>query len=94
MLAGESLGAHMMDTKIRAKVIIPTLLFLALTLPALLIPIVTGHEADPAPPPVDETAGAHPLDWGTDGATNDFEWRVPQDEVAARLDQYLGIENP
>ncbi len=83
-----------MDMRVRAKVIIPTLLFMAVTLPVLLIPIATGNRVDPASTPVDDTAGAHPLDWGTDGATNDFEWRVPQDEVAARLDQYLGIENP
>ncbi len=83
-----------MDMRVRAKVIIPTLLFLAVTLPVLLIPIATGNRTDSALTPVDETAGPHPLDWGTDGATNEFEWRVPQDEIAARLDQYLGIENP
>ncbi len=80
----------MMDTRVRAKVIIPTLLFLAVTLPALLIPIVTGHEADPAPTPVDETVGVNPLDWETDGAPRNFDWRVTSDEVAERLDQYLG----
>jgi hypothetical protein len=84
----------MMDTRLRAKVIIPTLLFLAVTLPALVIPIVTGHEADPAPPPGDETAGANPLDWETDGASRNFDWRVTSDEVSERLDQYLGIESP
>jgi hypothetical protein len=84
----------MMDTRIRAKVIIPTLLFLALVLPALLIPIATGHDSDPAPPPVDETAGANPLDWETDGASRNFYWRVTPDEVSERLDQYLGGESP
>ena len=78
-----------MDMRVRAKVLIPVALFVAVAIPALVIPTAAGHDAGPAP----SQAGASqtdPLQWGANETTRDFDGQVTPEEVGQCLECYLG----
>ena len=79
-----------MDVRVRARVLIPTLLFMLVALPALLVPTVAGHEAGPSPAPQGDAGEADPLKRETDWTPRNFEWRVTSSEINEYLESYIG----
>ena len=79
-----------MGVRVRAKVLIPTLLFMLVALPALLVPTVAGHEAGPSLPPQDETGEADLFERGADSTPRNIEWGVTSGEISDCLESYIG----
>ncbi len=79
-----------MGVRVRARVLIPTLLFMLVALPALLVPTVAGHEAGPSLPPQGDAGEPDPLKREADWTSRSFEWRVTSDEVNEYLESYIG----
>jgi len=78
-----------MDTRVRARVLIPVALFVAVAIPALLIPTALGHDAGTAPcrTGVGEDS---PLNWETEWTLRSFDGRITPEEVSECLECYLG----
>jgi hypothetical protein len=66
------------------------MLFVVVALPAMLIPTVSGHEAETSLPPQGELGEADPFQWGADVTPRDFDWELTPEEVEDCLDCYLG----
>jgi hypothetical protein len=79
-----------MNIRIRAKVLIPTLLFVALALPAMLIPIILNTQATASVDATHETAPFDPMEWETDSKTSPTVHQVNPDEIDKYLDSFLG----
>ncbi|MCJ7522533.1 MAG: hypothetical protein MUP21_10005 [Dehalococcoidia bacterium] len=79
-----------MGTQIRARVLIPTLLFVVISIPAILVPMVTAHQAEPLLSPEYNTDAVDPMRWETKSAPLDSEWQLDPGEVGECLECYLG----
>ena len=79
-----------MNTKIRAKVLIPTLLFLAVALPAMLIPTIQDNQVTPSSDAIHDTTQADPVLWETDSNTSNTVHQLNPGEVNRYLDHFLG----
>jgi len=78
-----------MDMRIRARVLIPAVLFLAVALPAVVIPTATGHDAGPASSQIGANQ-TDPLKYETNWTPGDFDGQVTSDDVNQCLECYLG----
>ena len=79
-----------MGTKVRAKVIIPVLLFLAVTMPAILIPTIPRSQAEPASHTANDTVPVDPMQWETGSKLSDADWQLGPREVQRYLESSLG----
>ncbi len=79
-----------MSMRVRARVLIPVALFVAVAIPALLIPTGAGHDTGPALPSQTSVSETDPLKWETGSTPSDSEGRVTPEEVSQCLECYLG----
>ena len=79
-----------MGTKVRAKILIPVLLFLAVTMPAILIPTIPRSQAEPAAHTTNDTISVDPMQWETGSKLSDTDWQLGPHEVQRYLESFLG----
>ena len=79
-----------METKVRAKVLIPVLLFLAVTIPAILIPTIPRNQVEPASHTTYDTTQVDPLQWKTESELSDTNWQLGPREVERYMESLLG----
>ena len=79
-----------MDMKIRAKILIPTLLLLALALPAILIPTIPKNQATPPLDATYDTVPFDPLQWDTNSKPSLTDWQLDSDDIDQCLECFLG----
>ena len=79
-----------MNMHIRARVLIPTLLFMAIAIPAILVPTITAQQAEQSANTQHNTDAADPMQWGIDHNPYDSEWQLSPEEVKECLECYLG----
>jgi hypothetical protein len=76
--------------QIRAKVLIPTLLFVALAIPAILVPITLAHQSDTVSQPNETTTPYGPLQLHTEGTMPYEPPLAPDYEVQQSLERHIG----
>lgn len=79
-----------MNMKIRAKILIPTLLFVVLALPAILIPTIPNNQAAPSSDATYDTVPLDPLQWETNSEPSRTGQQVDPDELNQYLECFLG----
>ena len=79
-----------MGAQIRARVLIPTLLFVLVAIPAILVPTVNSHDVEPAVNPGYETDTVDPVGWESKSNLLDPEWQLDPEAVGECLECYLG----
>jgi len=78
------------NTHIRAKVLIPVLLFLVICLPAVLVPIAMGNEAEPVTQqPVQNMEIVEQLQQKSDVEPTCTTCPLSADEIEYYLDDFL-----
>lgn len=80
--------------KIRAKVLIPTLVFVAIAIPGILVPTTFANQADPVLNPQYNIEAADPLRWETKSDVVDPEWQLTPQELDQCLDRFIGNSSP
>ena len=78
-----------MDTRVRAKLLIPVMVFLAIAIPAIIIPIHLFSEADSSPVSSNNPDLIDPLGLEDEWNLGDRERQVDENEMHRYLDQYL-----
>ena len=78
-----------MDTRVRAKLLIPVMVFLAIAIPAIIIPIHLFSEANPSPVSPNNPDLIDPLGLEDEWNPGDRERQVDENEVHRYLDHYL-----
>ena len=79
-----------MGSQIRARVLIPTLLFVVIAILAILVPTTVAHQAEPVQNPQYNADTADPMQWGTKSSLPDSDWQLDPGTVNEYLENYLG----
>ena len=76
--------------KIRARVLIPTLAFLAIAIPGIIVPTTSANQVDTAVNPQPNPEAVDPLRWETKPYMVDPEWQLTPEEVDQCLECLIG----